>query len=497
MSTLEINRFQSSRSQGWDFWLLVIGGALLIRAPFLSYFGMSIDAYQNSQALPQYSFLASQGRQGWYVLMRLLDGLGMSGPIQQYADILISVSLLCVASVLLWKSVFSNRKELNAVIAIGTMMFIAHPYQAEILTFRDAAPFYAISALLGCAGYYLAVSHGRLHFSVGVSMIVGGLTIYQTFINFLAIIWLIACLLYVAAPQTLRGFLREDLSKVLRMGLLAIVTSLVAYLILIKSLDVMFAIRQDGRAQFVGWGDIPGRAKYLMAVIFQMLKGDVIVHAPITSFLTTALSVAGVATCFIAGRGRARFLWSPVIFVVMVLASVGAIIVSHVFWPVPRVLVGYALLPAFGTISLFLMTNNSKWQASIICLCGIMIISYTAIGSTVAADQIRVNRRDMLTASMIAERLSLVPHAHVAIVGSPDLAYGLTTRRGDMNLSAYFAMWSKTTALSEFLGYQIDPPTDTEFLLAKGYCANAKVWPAPGSTARLESGVEVVCFSAP
>lgn len=481
----------------WWPWILVVLVALVVRAPFLFYFGMSSDAYNNSQQLPQYAFLASEGRPGAYLLLRLLEGLGVFGPIAQYANILLSVPLLCIAVMLLLRSALAWNAHSRVAIMVGAILFVAHPYQTEILTFRDAAPFFAVATWLGCAGYFYATRGGRRHFMLGVTMIAVGLSVYQTFLNFLAIAWLMTVALAYAAPAGMRPGLRPDLRRVVRSGLLAIIAACVLYVIANRAVDLLTSVHRGDRVRLIGLAGVPERIGDFWAVIKSLLGGDMIAQAPLASMATTALLGVAVAIYLLPGRSAWRFLLVPGCFALALVASVGIAGVGIGFWPMPRVLVGYALLPAFGATSLLLLVRNLRLRRWFIAACAVLTVSYTAIGATIAADQVRVNTRDVTMATLIAARVSLAPHTHLAIIGGPRIGYNVHTYRGDLNQSAYWKQWSQVRVISEALGYPVDAATTEEHAKAIEYCTHAETWPAQGSASALGGNLAVVCFSRP
>ena len=480
---------------GWWPCVLVVIVAFIVRAPFLFYFGMSSDAYYNAEQLPEYVFLASEGRPGAYLLLLLLDGLGIFGPMAQYANILLGVPLLCAAAILLWRSALVWSARGCVAIMVGAVLFVAHPYQTEILTFRDAVPFFAVSTWLGCAGYYCATLGGRGRFVLGVVMIAAGLAVYQTFLNFLVIVWLMTVVLAYTAPARLHDDLRPDLRKVVRTGLFAIVAACVVYVITNRLVDLLTAVHRGKRVRLIAPADIPARVGDFWTVIKSLLGGDMIVSAPIASVATTALLGIAVAIYLLFGRSVVRFLLVPVAFALALVASVGIAGIGSGFWPMPRVLVGYALLPAFGAISLLLLVRGGKLRRWVIVGCAVLTLSYTAIGATVAADQMRVNARDVTMATLIAAHVSLTPHRHLAIIGGPLVGYNVKTHRGDMNQSAYWKQWSQVSVISEALGYPIDVATAEERVKAVAYCMQAETWPAQSSTSILGGNLAVVCFS--
>lgn len=476
-------------------WVTVIAAIFLVRAPFLFYFGFSTDAYLNVLQLPAYDFLASQGRPGSFPLFELVESLGLYGPVPQYSAVLLSLPLLCIAAVLLWSTIVSPKPRFAPVIAIGAVLFLAHPYNAEILTFRDAVPVYAASTCLGVVGYYLGVVHRR--FLASILLIAFALSIYQTFINFLAIAWVLAFLLLRVDAVLIKDALRDDLGKVVSRGWWILLASLVTYLVGVKLLNLVMHTQQDGRATFIAVGEIPERCKQALMVVKQFLTGDMIAKAWGASAITVLLWFAGFIICLIDGRRRMRFVWVPLVFVLSCLAGIGVILVGHDFGPAPRVLVGFALLPAFGAMCALLYLPNRCWRRILYGVIGLLLLSYTAIGATVAADQVRVNRRDRLMAAALQARMPLSTGQHIAIVRGPETWHGISTQREYLNMSAYWASWSKATALSEFYGYQVQAASAAEFIEADAYCKTAPLWPAMGSTKVLDGDLAVVCMGRP
>lgn len=475
-------------------WILLLAIVFLVRAPFLFYFGFSVDAYSNAGSFPSYDFLASQGRPGSYLLFELLRGLGLYGPVPQYAAVLIALPLLCVSAVLLWSTLFKTHDSHVPAITMGAALFLAHPYNAEILTFRDAAPVYALSTCLGIGGYYLGVIRGR--FVASTLLIALALSIYQTFVNFLAIAWLLTLLIACIDPVRLKGAVRDDLRKIEIRGVFIILASLVTYLIVLKLLNLVMHTHQDGRATLIAFDEIPKRYRDALLVVREFFAGDLIAKASIASVATVLLWISGFGLCLVDGSRRIKFIMVPMVFVLACVASIGVILVGRDFGPVPRVLVGFALLPAFGGLC-FLLYLRERGKRIMYGALGVLLLSYTGISATVAADQVRVNRRDMVIAAALDARMSLVPGQHVAIVRGPDAWHGLSTQRGYMNMSAYWARWSKATALSEFYGYPIQDANDAEYVRAAAYCKDAPIWPAKESTTVLSGDLAVVCMSRP
>jgi hypothetical protein len=477
-------------------WGWLLAGVFLVRAPFLFYFGMSTDAYTYIDRLPEYSFLAGQGRPGAYLLVHFLHSLALYGPVQQYADLIITLPVLCITGVLLLASVFDASRTDHKIFIVGALLFLAHPYNAEILTFRDAAPFYAIGSLLGVAGYYLAVVRRR--YLLGMGCIVLGLTIYQTFLNFLAISWLLSLILSLSAPKRLELTCHPNMPRLALRGLLVIIASLLTYFLVIKFFNVIGNTHQNGRATFISLGELPQRLRDAGTILLALLHGDLIVNAILASVLTMTMVLAGMLAVVLDGTRPLRFLVAPVGWLLCFVASIGVILIGRDFWPMPRVLVAVALLPAFGFVlatSYFRgALRRGMWVAATL-----LLVAYTAISSLVAADQIRNNRRDMVMAAAVAGRMSLTPHQHVAMVGGPDSSGNLLTVHGDrdMNLSAYWPYWSRTAALSEFYGYPLALPSEQEYARAEAYCRTADLWPSFASTTLLSGGLAVICLSRP
>lgn len=467
---------------------------LAIRAPFIFYIGMSTDAYNNGSALPPYEFLAGQGRHGAYVLMKLMSGLGIYGPYFQPLNVLLGISALSAAAFYLFRSVLGNAW---ALILIGSLLFLSHPYQAEIFTFRDAVPFYATATLLGCTGYYIAGQGTRKSVAIGLLLIVAGLTIYQSFLNFLAIAWLLQLLLAVVAPRS--GTTTTAQRRKLAIQLATVAISVLAYMMATKLLNLALGTAATGRATFITWEEAPKRVIEVLGVIKQFLHVDLISPAPLTSLLIAGLVLATSFVILLKGSSTWRFALVPAIGILTLISSVGIISVGRDFWPMPRTLVAIALIPAFAACIIPLIITSPIANRLVTASSAIILISFMGIGNLVATEQVRMNKRDALFAASLVARIPLTPGTHLAIIGGPNNAFGLSTVRGDMNISAYWPLWSKTKAISEFIGYPVLPPDEQELTRSQEYCASplAGSWPATNSSAELDDGLVVVCLSRP
>lgn len=473
---------------------LVIGSMLVFRAPFLFYIGMSTDAYNNGINLPHYEFLASQGRQGAYLLVRLMDGLGIYGPHLQYLNALLGIIALSLAAFYLFRSLFA---ESWTLVFVGSVLFLAHPYQAEILTFRDAAPFYALASMLGCLGYYLSGQEKKYGALAGTALMTAGLMIYQSFVNFLAMAWLLEAFLLLALPIS-QDELPQRRRKLIRSAC-SVAAAMAAYLSLTKVLNLLQGTAAKGRATLIALEDVPNRAVEMLAVFEQLVSVDLIVPAPVTSLLVAVLACSAMALLLLRGSGPWRFFALPVFAFLALFCSVGLISAGKDFWPVPRTLVAVALIPAFAACILLKLVDSKLLRNGIFAITSIVLVSFIGIGTLVAVDQVRINKRDAFLATSVAARVALPPGTRLAVIGGPNNAYGLHTVRGDMNISAYWTNWSKVEAFSESLGYRIEAPSEQDWSRGTGYCASPEVetWPAMTSVSRLDGGLVVVCLSKP
>jgi len=473
---------------------LIFFAMLMARAPFLFYIGMSTDAYNNGLDLPPYDFLASQGRQGSYVMIRLLSGLGIYGPHLQFLNVALGIAALSVASFYLFRTVFPHSR---LAIFTGSLLFLAHPYQSEIITFRDAFPFYAVATMAGCCGYYLTGSVDRRRLLSGTFLIVAGLTIYQSFVNFLAMAWLLQAVLVMLLPAYRERDPNWQRRLMQRAG--SVTAAMAIYLVLIKALNHLQGTAVAGRATLISIEEIPERAGAVLLVFKQLIRVDLIASAPLASALIAMLVLSALILMLVRGEGYWRFVAVPAFAVLLLFFSVGLISVGKDFWPMPRTLVAAALIPAFAACILLELARSALFFRSIAITSSIILVAYVGLGTRVAVDQVRINQRDALFAATIAARVPLPPGIHLAIVGGPNNALGLSTVRGDMNISAYWAHWSKVEAVSEYLGYRIANPTEQQWDMSRAYCASPDVetWPGETSVSTIGDGHVTICLSKP
>jgi hypothetical protein len=132
-----------------------------------------------------------------------------------------------------------------------------------------------------------------------------------------------------------------------------------------------------------------------------------------------------------------------------------------------------------------------------------ILISFVGVNEHILDEQHRLNMRDLLQANRVIARLESLPgfdrSRSVAFVGDrASYPMGLQrTQWGDMNISAFGAVWSQVNLLREASGYDLRLSTaPQERAAAEAYCSGAEPWPAQGS-AVLRDGLAIICFGPP
>ena len=70
---------------------------------------------------------------------------------------------------------------------------------------------------------------------------------------------------------------------------------------------------------------------------------------------------------------------------------------------------------------------------------------------------------------------------------------GIRTMQGDMNISALYPAWSKTSVLISTSGYRFEQALGARKAQGEKYCETASPWPAIGSTSVVDD-LAIICL---
>jgi len=185
-----------------------------------------------------------------------------------------------------------------------------------------------------------------------------------------------------------------------------------------------------------------------------------------------------------------------VLLFVALVSVIGIHAVLRTFAPSPRALTAAGIFWA-GALALASLLVEPSRRKALALLAAVLAVGYVGIDHRAAADQARLNARELALAGRIAERLERLPrHAAVKRLVAVGHARGyadLGTAEGDLNVSALYIPWSQAALVAEATGRPLDPPTDAERALGQRHCAVAPKWPSDGAVA-IHGELAIVCF---
>ncbi len=475
-------------------WLAAIGVLAAVWAPRLSQSFYSVDDYILLQFPVRVEQFFQQGRFGQAALWWGMTALGLSPPHAVTALAALSVALLGLSGVLLlrlWRMEGSNW----LLVPLCVLPF-AHPYAAEIWSFRIAPVFYAIALVSALGALTLARERGLGPAPVG--LVVFSLSVYQLGFNPAVVVIGMGLLLDI-----LRGRGSADELKDAVRGwwgpLAALLGGTVAYLVLNAVLQRLAHTAPDARGAFLPLGDLLVRAREVRALLAQVFFTDR--HLSTQALSSLLLALLGLAV--LAGLRRAaanRSAWQlllvPALLAGCALSVVGLMLALKVWWPMPRTLTGIGFFWA-GVFALLDANGSAAARRVVAATACLVVVCFAGLCARVTSDQARLNAVDRATASRVVGRFeasAAFPQLRTALFVNGAVTYQiLDTQVGDLNLSALGCTWSQAEILGELLGRPLPNPSDDERARGTAFCTKAAKWPAEGSTAILD-GVGVVCF---
>lgn len=460
---------------------------LFARMAFLFGGGLSLDDLKYFSGVPPKELLLSQGRFGWMLLDRCLFYFGVAGPYWYvHASVLgcfaLAWSGLVFARVALREGIGSS----SATTVVVAVLFCVHPFQAEILTFREAFPFYSCAVLLGALGLRrLLDGIGARSWLFGAILVLAGLSVNQLVLNLVAVALVFRCINTLVQ----RGAVFD--AALMRAGG-GISVAVVCFLVAMSFLVSHYGVSVEGRAQVLDMANLGPRGLQVMTLASELLHFQFFVPAPWLSLLVFVLVLAGLLRClFAASSTRAAVMMLGWIFLLPI-AAIGVVAAGAVFWPAPRTLVGFSLVTSvLIATALRGMPAAGRWAG--VAIIAFVYGCFVVIGDAVALDQARVNRRDQLVAALIDDRVGGLGIDRVAFVGEWRHGVNVRTRIGDMSLSAFAVDWSREAALTEYTGRRWKVISSADRSDWRTRCVALQPWPSNDSVF-IDSGIAVICL---
>jgi len=426
---------------------------------------------------------AAQGRLGMAALHVALRGLG-ADPARAHTFLsLCAVGLLAVAAWLLVR-VWDVEEEGAPALAAAAIAFV-HPYASETWSFRIAPFYYALAMVMALGGLWL-IRRGRERTLAGVALVAGSLAVYQVALGPLLVALLLGACIDLARVGPERGVVL----KVWAMTAGAVLAACLLWFGAMQLALFLMKVPAEARAQLVALGDVPWRARQVWALFERFLWNDPRLSAPLLGVLQIAL--LGATLVALGLRRRGAVLSVALLFAALISIS-GVVALLRVFQPWPRSLTGLGVFWAGIVALLGVLTGRSR---AVVALAAALGMGWAAIDHRVAADQVRLNARELARAGRVLERLERHPRwgelRSAAFVGHPRDWPDLPSA-GDLNASALHIYWSQAALLTEASGRNIAVATPGEREHAERHCAAAPKWPAEGSVT-IDGGLGIACF---
>ena len=490
---------------------IFFGVALIARGGVLDR-GFAVDDYSFAQGFlaGEFDVFLAQGRFFLAAIDGVIHALGVN-----IADIYVSLgflSLLLQAGLVLAVLRFVGAADRPGAVVAGSLM-VAHPYLAEILTFRMVLPGYCVGALLTIVALEALsqdVEKKKRNLLVSLAATVGMLFVYQGFLNYFSIALIFSILFgeFLKNTPAPASRLSDDHRRRALNLLLVCVVSVAIFLAVLTISKRLGLISLTSRAEFIRLHEVPERISQVAELIAKVYwLGEPMGAHWVKVIIAMMLLIAGLAVCVEIfrkpGEGGLRIKKMAFLLAapLLVLATVGVTLPFKAWWPVPRVLsqtsliIGLIFLLAYPVLRRGLVKIPA---AAFMVLPAFLIVSFVFKSNQVFADQQRLNSWDKMKVNRIVARLEQNPDfqkIEYVFFGGGKWGYpaGLNTTQGDMNVSALYPDYSKLPLLLDVSGYKFKPAIGEQVVLGENFCKTATAWPSEGAVAVI-GNLAVVCL---
>jgi hypothetical protein len=482
--------------------VLVARGGILLR-------GFAVDDYSYGQGFSDIDrdLIQSQGR----FLLVAVDsaistlGVNVNDIYWSLAWVALALQAALVISILRFVGVFNR-----AGVGVAAALMVAHPYLAEILTFRMVLPGYCLGALLTIIAMEALQnpSEGRyVKFLISVIATVAMLFVYQGFLNYLAVAIVFALLndslskeTAATAPRTLTPGQQHAIAL-----LLVCIISAVGFLTIMAGLKNFDVIELTARAKIVQLNEVAERAFQFRELISKVYFLPEPVAAQWPKLLIACMMALSFVVILVEGFRAPGLLRRKVILLGALVALLpltpGVILLFRDWWPVPRVLVQVSLI--IGLVVLLgwsILRDRFPRIPSAFLTVPVIILTVSFIfkNNQIFADQQRLNSWDAMKANRIVTRLEQNPafqQVQTIFISGGKWAYPahLRTIQGDLNISAFYPGYTKLPLLIEASGYNFKPATKEQKVQGEQVCKQVAPWPSPESVSIL-GNLAVICL---
>lgn len=466
--------------------LVAVGLVMLLRIGFVVYAGHALDDLKYMDTLPPKDLLLAQGRFGWLLLERFLALFGLVGPYWMVHGTLLGCAALTWTA-LRGQQAMTRESDLasTGVAVAAASLFTLHPFVSEIISFREAFPFFASAMLLGGTAFCVwATRTGWIWWLLGVGTLVLAVSINQLAVNLVAVLALLMMVYGLTMPRVPLALARRVVA--------GIIVAVGVYSALLLVVVAITGVELDSRAKSLSLNFVAERLGEVLSTYQQLVLMQLPTRLNAVSVLLGMLAALGALRLVSSVPSLGRKAMVILLLALTPLAAIGVVAVGGVYWPAPRTLIAFAL------VSAILVAEGARAVSRIspalgLVIVGLILASFTVSSNMTAWDQQRVNQRDRLTAVLINERLSALGTSQVAFVGRWQHGLNVRTRHGDLSLSAFAVEWSRGPALVEYTGRPWTVWSDVSKAEWDERCSDAARWPDAGSWF-VDGEVGVICL---
>jgi hypothetical protein len=339
------------------------------------------------------------------------------------------------------------------------------------------------------------------------------LTLYQVVFNYVAIALIVLFLLALSrlGPQQMLEWFpagdRQRIQTEILYRATAFVIAVVMYLaVYTVSLNIFGSVSVEAqRRTILPLTRIPGRILGTVHILWNIFTVPEAIMPTATKLLIGVISILAIALLtrrIMQSEGPRHYVALAVAYILLIIAlfSIIGIGIPLKFWdPFDRVLSAVSILVA-GFLAIAIV-NSSLWTRRIVFVIAVILLfSFAGVNNVVLSEQLRLNNRDMETATRMIVRLEADPAfpsvKKIAVIGGErEYPIGfLTVKKGsDMNVSGFARPWSKANLIREVSGYRFSEPSRKDLFHAAHYCRNVQPWPGPASVVVLND-TAIICL---
>ena len=381
----------------------------------------------------------------------------------------------------------------------GALLSILHPYHTEILTFKSATIIYCVCVflLIFCLEYFIC--YDSTYFLILTILLFIGITIYQILINYILTILFLLVLVYTTRVNNDKSILqvKRRMIGLAAAGGVAIMLSGLTSAVLPRVLG----IAPEGRAQLISAGDVTARIHDVVKLVLKVyVLDEPIISRPVKLLLLVILliSVYLISKNILNTRQWTTCFGFLGLIALYILFTPGIIVIVGAWWPVPRVINHSSFV--YGALVIIGLHNVKQIIISRIVIIIVIVVSvaFGLANAQILMDQLQINRWDAMQSNRLVARLELLPlftNAKYLYIDGGKWKYNqhLRTINGDMNISAFYPVYSKIALINHISGYNFLPANSIKIEIGHHYCLSVAPWPASDSVTII-TDLGIVCL---